>query len=67
LSTALGESDRLANFSSVPTFVIQHHDQTSLWSALIVAGPAGRIRACNIRACNSGEPEISSAPCRDMS
>jgi hypothetical protein len=39
----------------------------SLWSALIVAGAAGRIRACNIRACNSGEPEISSAPCRDMS
>ena len=28
LSTTPGESDRLANFSSVPTFVIQHHDQT---------------------------------------
>ena len=62
LSTTPGESDRLANFSSVPTFVIQHHDQTVSWSALIVAGAAGRIRACN-----SGEPEISSAPCRDMS
>jgi hypothetical protein len=28
LNAALGESDRPANFSSVPTFVIQHRDQT---------------------------------------
>ena len=60
--SAPGEPDDLSDLGGGYPWLCNRMISSSLLAAFICAGPAGRRR----RACNSGDPEISSAPRRLM-